>query len=86
MVSVANLYERNWRDPEETAVYLPGIDAEDLPHIPRGELEHTLAMLKVQRDSLPLAFMPNGVVCDYRHACSIIGAIEHELNARSEAV
>ena len=50
MVSVANLYEHNWRDPEETAVYLPGIDAEDLPHIPRGELEHALAMLKVQQD------------------------------------
>lgn len=83
---MANLYEHNWRDPEETAVYLPGIDAEDLPHIPRGELEHALAMLKVQRDSLPLAFMPEGVACDYRHACSIIGAIEHELNARSEAV
>lgn len=86
MVSVANLYERNWRDPDETAVYLPGIEAEDLPHVRRGELEHALAMLKAQRDGLPLAFMPEGVACDYRHACSLIGAIEHELNARSEAV
>lgn len=86
MVSVANLYERNWRDPEETVVYLPCIEAENLPHVRRGELEHTLAMLKAQRDGLPLAFMPEGVACDYHHACSIIGAIEHELNARSEAV
>ena len=83
---MANLYERNWRDPEETAVYLPGIGTDDLPNIPRGELEHVLAMLKTQRDSLPLAFMPVGVACDYRRACSIIGAIECELSARSEAV